>query len=564
MMQLGYLVGLLAFAFGRNPLLYLSLALSLFSVVVELAAMGALFPLSEIVFGRTLSPSLSLVGGGWVVRGLDVLGIAANLKTVSLVFLTALLLRLVTLMASQGLILFIGKRLHAQISSLAFGNIVRDMPIRAIEEKSIGHYVSLAGDESFRASNLVIAISQFAGVAALGGLYFVAIAYFSPSVAIAVVAFLALSYAALFTSFRKSHRLGAVQLEQSRLSGSIFLDALNGLRAVRAMSAEEYVVNRYRSEIFRYVGTLFRADFIALLARLVPVAVLLGLGIMFLATSDTVGATLDGAFVFAMLVYLLRFFPVVGQTLNLFMRIVVDAKAGQNVLEATRTTASPTGAGVPEMETVRTLAVRDLSFAYSPGKCVLENLNLEFSAGRSDAIMGPSGSGKSTLLDLILGFHDPDAGDVLVNGASLKHVERRALRHRVLLLGQQTTVFNDTVFDNIALGLDVSAPVVMRAGRLAHLEEFVAQLDDGYESRLAYQGANLSGGQRQRIGIARALVRDPDVLILDESFSALDRQTVNAIVAPLLQAYRDRIVIVVTHDRELAEMTDEIIQLGHA
>ena len=562
MNRLNYLSQLVAFAFRRNPFLYFSLVLSLLSVVIELAAMSILFPLSELVFGRQLAPGVSLVGGGWVVPLLKGLGISPGLKAVGILFLAVLILRVVTLLGSQGLTIFLGKRLHAQLSSMAFANIVQGVPIKLIEAKNIGHFVSLAGDESFRASNLVIAISQFTGVAALGILYFAAIAYFSVTAAVAVVFFLVVSFVALFTSFRKSHRLGAAQLEQSQLASSIFLDALNGLRAVRAMTAENYVVNRYRTEIFKYSAILFKTEFIGTLARLAPMVVLLSLGILLLGAWNPDGSALDAAFLFALLMYLMRFFPVVGQGLNLFLRVLTDAKAGRNVLEATKPTDVAALIQEQSIGKVESITIRNLNFEYVPDKAVLQNLDLEFVAGRSYAIMGSSGSGKSTLLDLLLGFRDPDSGEILINGIDVGRINPALKRQKILLLGQQTTIFNDTIFNNIAFGKDMTPAEVERAGRLANIEEMVSGLPEKYQTKLSYQGSNLSGGQRQRVGIARALARVPDVLMLDESTSALDRETLLAIADTILQEYREKIVIFVTHDHELAEKTDHVYRLS--
>ena len=562
MNRLNYLSQLVAFAFRRNPFLYFSLVLSLLSVVIELAAMSILFPLSELVFGRQLAPGVSLVGGGWVVPLLSGLSISPGLKAVGILFLAVLILRVVTLLGSQGLTIFLGKRLHAQLSSLAFANIVQGIPIKLIEAKNIGHFVSLAGDESFRASNLVIAISQFTGVAALGILYFAAIAYFSVTAAVAVVFFLVVSFVALFTSFRKSHRLGAAQLEQSQLASSIFLDALNGLRAVRAMTAENYVVNRYRTEVFKYSAILFKTEFIGTLARLAPMVVLLSLGILLLGAWNPDGSALDAAFLFALLMYLMRFFPVVGQGLNLFLRVLTDAKAGRNVLEATTPVDETARAQEQSIGTVESITIRHLNFGYVPDKAVLQNLDLEFVAGRSYAIMGSSGSGKSTLLDLLLGFRDPDSGEILINGIDAGRINPVLKRQKILLLGQQTTIFNDTIFNNIAFGKEMTPAEVARAGRLAHIEEMVSGLPEKYQTKLSYQGSNLSGGQRQRVGIARALARVPDVLVLDESTSALDRETLLEIADIILQEYREKIVIFVTHDHELAEKTDHVYLLS--
>lgn len=564
MKHIEYLRHLLQFAFRRNPLLYVSLLLSLVSVVVELAAMSSLFPLSVLALGKPLDAELSLASGGWVLVVLKWLGTAPSVRSIAILFVSVLLVRIVTMLASQWLILLLGKRLHAQLSSAAFDNIVRHAPIQAIDEKSVGYFITLAGDESFRASNLVIAISQFTGIAALGVLYFASIAYFSLGAAVFVAIFLALSFVALFGSFRESHRLGGLQVEQSQQAGSIFIDALNGIRAVRAMTAEGYVTERYRSEIFRYVRTLYKVEFANVVAKLAPVALLVVFGIALLWRWDESSTEVQPAFVFVLLMYFMRFLPVVGQALRLFMQVLADARAGQDILRATAPPLEPPVKRNPLNSPVTSIEIRQIDFEYSADKPVLKNFSLSFQAGRSYAIIGRSGSGKSTLLDLIMTFRAPSRGAVLVNGNDAQSIEPTSLRSRIALVSQQSTIFNDSLLSNVLFGAEKSREAVEGACGLAQLDQLIESLPEGAETKLTYQGSNLSGGQRQRIGLARAFVRDPDVVILDESTNALDRETRTAIVIALLERFRNRIVVMVTHDAEIAALADEVVDLDGA
>jgi ABC-type multidrug transport system fused ATPase/permease subunit len=181
--------------------------------------------------------------------------------------------------------------------------------------------------------------------------------------------------------------------------------------------------------------------------------------------------------------------------------------------------------------------------------------------GKSCAIVGASGSGKSTFLDLLLGFHTPARGDILVNGVSLTKLELSDLRGKVVLVSQDAAIFNDTVANNLRLGLDVSPDEMERACRIAGIDEFVAGLPDGYDTLLNYKGSNFSGGQKQRIGIARAVLRRPDVLLLDESTSALDVETRERVVDNLLEEFRNRILVFVTHDESIASKVDEVLEM---
>ena len=555
--KIKYLWHLLSFAFRTNPLLYVSGGLALVSAGIELLAMLSLLPLSGLAVGQSVPEN------SWSMRVLGALGISMNVRSLLLCFSLLLALRLLTQIAAQGLAAFLGRQIHAQLSSRAFRQIVENIPISDIEKKSIGYYITLAGDESFRASSLVIAMAQFVSTAALGLLYYLAILNFSTKLALAVLAFLLISLASLWGAFRESHALGARQVEQSQLSGSIFLDALNGLRGVRAFAAEAHVVGQYWREVYRYTKTLFLIDFVAILGRLVPPLIL----VLLLSAGVAIGwsfsiAGSHTAVLLTSIAFLLRFFPVLGQALNLFLRIFSDARAGRDVTSAISSASQPDAGTMLELrEPITKIEFRNVCFSHAEDRPTLRNMSASLESGKSYVLLGPSGSGKSTLMDLLLGFYEIESGEILVNGLMHSRILRSNLRKRILLLGQQTVILNDSVANNIRFGMAAESGAVERAARLACIDEVIRALPQGYETQLNYRGTNLSGGQIQRIGIARALLRDPDVLILDESTSALDPQTRDAVIDNILTLFADRIVVFVTHDHTVADRVSQVIRL---
>lgn len=560
MRELRYLSALLAFAFKANPLLYLGLMLSLLSAGIEVLALTTLLPLSELVIGQPGSEHTL------IARLLAAIGVPITFSSLLLFFSVLLGIRVATQLTGQGLTSWLGRRIHAQISSRAFTQIITSLSIREIEKRSIGYYITLAGDESFRASSLVMAIVQFASVAVLGALYYAAICRYSPVLGVAVVVFLGASLLSLYGAFRKSHQLGSLQIEQSQAAGTIFLDALNGLRGVRAFGAEQKAVETYSREIHRYARTLFIVDFISHLAKLVPAFIL----VVFLVAGVSSGwivqsPDLNKAVLFTSIVLLMRFFPVAGQGLNLFLRIFSDARAGKDVIAAmggmARARESASGNVKGAIETIR---FKDVCFSHVPGQPVLKKLNIELRRGKSYALSGPSGTGKSTALDVLLRFHEPDSGEILINGIRHDALPIGQLRSRILLVGQQLITFNDTVSNNIRFGAQAPDDMVERAARLALIHDVIMEMPQGYNTRLNYRGTNLSGGQLQRIGIARALLRNPDVLILDESTSALDPETGHEVVGNILAAYANRIVVFVTHDESILKRVSTVVRLEEA
>ena len=194
------------------------------------------------------------------------------------------------------------------------------------------------------------------------------------------------------------------------------------------------------------------------------------------------------------------------------------------------------------------IELQDVSFRYG---CRGERAgagDLRIPAGKTVAIVGESGSGKSTLLKLLMGFYAPTAGRILIDGVDLRDFELASLRSRIGLVSQEPFIFNGTLRENIALGRPGATPEeVIAAARAAGLEEFIAGLPERYETVIGERGANLSGGQRQRLAIARALLRQPEILIFDEATSHLDTATERAIQESLQTALAGKTVVLVAH-----------------
>lgn len=561
MKRLAYLRVLVAFAFKENPLLYVALMVSTGSVFLELAAMTTLMPLASVASGGHAISTSSGLG-----RLFEYFGVIPDGPALLLLFVSLFGLRVVSQFIGQVLIQYLSKQLLHQLATRAFYALLTAIPMREIEKQSIGSYISLVGDESFRASTLVTNMSQFVTQLLLAGLYFAAIWSYSASVAYVVLGFLGITFLLLLEAFRSSHRLGSIQIEQSHSAGSLFLDALNGLRSVRAFSAEDFVSTGYRNMMRNYMRTLFRIEVLNLLTRLGPALILLIATAAFTLYPKVLGSELANfAFAATIVIFMLRFFPVVGQTLNIALRVISDARAGRDVTHLVQQATMPkpalpkaAGAG----QKVGEIHIQNVGFSHVPGKPVLRNISLRLAKGQSYAVIGRSGSGKSSLMDLMLGFAVPDAGCILIDGVPSTEISEQELRKKILLVTQDTTIFNDTLGNNIRFGAVASDAEVLEACRVAGVDQFLDELPMGLNTLLTYRGMNLSGGQRQRIGIARAVLRQPAVLLLDESTSALDAATREQVLSNLINAFRDRIIVFVTHDIHVIEVVNQILDMA--
>lgn len=202
---------------------------------------------------------------------------------------------------------------------------------------------------------------------------------------------------------------------------------------------------------------------------------------------------------------------------------------------------------------------RNVSFAYER-ELVLKDISLNVEKGKTIALIGPSGGGKSTLADLVPRFYDPTGGDVLIDGISLRDYDLDSIRKLMGIVTQESILFNDSVFNNIAFGMEnVREEDVIHAAKVAHAHEFIVQMENGYETTIGERGSKLSGGQRQRLSIARAVLKNPPILILDEATSALDSESERLVQDALNNLMKNRTSIIIAHRLSTIQHADEII-----
>jgi len=204
---------------------------------------------------------------------------------------------------------------------------------------------------------------------------------------------------------------------------------------------------------------------------------------------------------------------------------------------------------------------RNVNFAYGQ-EPVLKNINLEIPKGKMVAIVGPSGGGKSTMADLLPRFYDIADGEILLDGKNIKDYKLDSLISVMGIVTQEAILFNDTVYNNIAFGMEnVTREDVERAARIANAHDFIIQMEQGYQTNIGDRGAKLSGGQRQRLSIARAVLKNPPILILDEATSALDTESERLVQDALTNLMKNRTSIVIAHRLSTIRNADEIVVL---
>ena len=345
-------------------------------------------------------------------------------------------------------------------------------------------------------------------------------------------------------------------------------ESIVGIHVVKSFAQEDRRQERFEQasgEVFEQSvrANTQRAIYVPLLTFmpiLAQSAVLIAAGHMVVRG----GLSLGGFFAFNLLLNMLVSpLRILGMWIGQAQRATASGERFFEVIDEPEDVADPPAA-LPLPRGPGRVVFEGVDFAYEPGRPVLHGIDLELAAGSTIALIGRSGSGKTTLASLVPRFYDVSAGRVLVDGVDVREVTRRSLRREVGVISQDPFLFSASVRDNIAFGVpNVPQELVEAAARAAQAHGFVEKLAEGYDTVIGERGLTLSGGQRQRIAIARALVIDPRILILDDATASVDATTEAEIRAGLTEAMRDRTTIVIAHRLSTIALADEVVVLDH-
>ncbi|MDI6871753.1 MAG: ABC transporter ATP-binding protein [Bacillota bacterium] len=348
---------------------------------------------------------------------------------------------------------------------------------------------------------------------------------------------------------------------------SVLHENLAGIRIIKAFTMEEREAQRFAGENEASFRAVMRSEqAVATLGPLIELIFTVALAlVMWYGGGEVIRGRLEAS-------ELLTFFTLIAMagaplttltnTFNGFQQALAAAERVFQVLDS-----EPEIRDAPGAITLPRLAGRvefqDVTFGYREGQPVLSHLNLDVRPGEVVALVGPSGAGKTSLVNLIPRFYDPSEGRVLVDGYDLRTVKAASLRAQIGLVPQETLLFSVSVRENIAYGrLGATEEEIVAAAKAANAHDFILELPDGYDTLIGERGAALSGGQRQRIAIARAILRDPRLLILDEATSALDTESERLIQAALENLMRGRTTFVIAHRLSTVQRAHRIVVLA--
>lgn len=368
---------------------------------------------------------------------------------------------------------------------------------------------------------------------------------------------------------RRTRKLSQESQEQLAEANTVVEETLSAVRVVKAFGREHYEVGRYQSAVNRaFAATVAAARLRSLFEAVMTTAGFIAVAsVLWVGGREVLAGRLSPGGLISFLFYLV-FLIAPLQTLASLYNELQQALGGAirifDLLDEQPSIVDAPGARPLSIVNGR-VDVRALSFAYSlDGPLVLHDVTLGAAPGQTVALVGPSGAGKTTLASLLPRFYIPTEGQVLIDGQDIAMVTMSSLRDVIAVVPQEPTLFGGTVRDNIAYGrIDATDAEIERAARAANAHEFISAFPEGYSAIVGERGVKLSGGQRQRIAIARAVLRDPRILILDEATSALDNESEGLVQDALETLMRGRTTFVIAHRLTTIERADQIVVLDH-
>ena len=365
---------------------------------------------------------------------------------------------------------------------------------------------------------------------------------------------------------KKIRRSGGMIQEATAEITSVLQEAVSSARVVKSFVREQYEVERFVKENEANLkANLKNAKYMATLTPTIEFVAALGVTMILWFGGNNVieGETTAGSLV-AFLAYAVNISNPIKRITRTTGNIQRDLAAAQRVFDVLDRPEEvkdlPDARELPAV--TGNVRFEHVTFSYNEGDEILHDLSFEAKPGQAIGLVGPSGAGKSTVASLLPRFYDCDSGTICIDGQDIKHVTLDSLRNQVGIVPQETILFNGSVYDNILYGrLDATKEEIEAAAKAANAHDFIMELPEGYNTMLGDRGVNISGGQRQRIAIARAILKDPRILVLDEATSALDTESERVVQEALNRLMVGRTSIIIAHRLSTIKNADRILVL---
>ena len=469
--------------------------------------------------------------------------------------------------ANGYLLAWVGERVVADLRARLYRHLLR-LSLRFFSERRVGEIISRATNDvsvvqTAVAGNFVGLIQQI--VTLVGGLVMLLVINWRLTILTLLVA--PIVAAAVFFFSRKLRNISVEVQDRLADVTTVLEETISGVRIVKSFTRERHEVERFTRQVERNFRTAMRrAQARAIFLPLITFLAFTALGVvLWYGGHEVIAGYITPGDLVAFLFYAVMVAGPIGAFTGLYAQFQEALGSTQRVFELLDVQPELTEIrGARPMPPIKgRVHFLNVCFDYDPRDEVLRDVNLAVSPGEIVALVGPSGAGKSTLVNLIPRFYDPDKGRIIIDGLDIRTVRIASLREQIGIVPQETILFGGSIRENISYGkLDASDREIIAAAKAANAHDFIAALPDGYHTIVGERGAKLSGGERQRISIARAILKDPRILILDEATSSLDTESERLVQEALDRLMHGRTTFVIAHRLSTVNNADVIIYLA--
>ncbi len=490
-------------------------------------------------------------------------GLTKTLTTLSVGVILLNVFKVILNAFRSHLLLYLSQKLDIALL-LGYYRHVIELPMNFFGTRKVGEIISRFNDagkvrDAISGATLTIMIDTFMAIAGAIILYVQNSKLFGITIIIVVL------YAVIVACFHKWYeKLNRKQMEDNAQLTSYMVESLNGIQTVKAYNAERRANRETEIKFVKLLRSVFDLTWVSnfqtslksFVELLGGIIILWVGGISVINGEMTIGALIT---FHSLLAY---FLDPVKNLIDLQPQMQTAVVAADRLGEILDLEAEKTETEYRKLapsSLAGNIEIKNLDFRYGTRKLVLEGINLSIEKGQKIAFVGESGSGKTTLSKLLLRLYAAEKGDILINGNHIEDIQLECLREKIAYISQETFLFSGSIFENLALGLDnATMDDVIEASKMAQAHDFINELPLRYETRLEENGTNLSGGQRQRLAIARAMLKKPDILILDEATSNLDAITERALDKTIHEFAKDMTTIFIAHRLSTIKNCDRI------
>ncbi|MCB2010484.1 MAG: ABC transporter ATP-binding protein [Geminicoccaceae bacterium] len=547
--------GLIGIFFSTNPTrAWAVLACLVFANLIEGLGLATLLPIVTVATGQgdAGSPAHGIVTG--IIDGL---GLSVELAPLLLLMVGTLVFKSLLTLAAMSFVGFTSAEVASDLRRDVVRNLMRVRWRYFIRQPS-GRITTVVSNDATRAAEAYVLAATFLAFAAQSVVFAIVALVVSWKLALVAFAMGLVMIVAMHSLVRLAKRSGFAQTRRTRDLLIFLSDTLSNLKLIRAMDRQAPFAALLDKKI-RAVRKALRRQVIAreAVANLQDAVMAIFLGTGFYVLSTTFDVPLSELLVSGVIVA--RTVQTVAKLQKAYQKALLVESAFWSARELIDETAADfePNPGTAPATFERLISFRDVQFAHSE-RPVLRGIDLDVKAHELTVLTGPSGGGKTTIIDLLLGLHQSRTGDILIDDRPLEDIDLNSWRRLVGYVPQDVVLLHDSIRENLTLGDDIPDERLWRVLALSGVDEFVRSLPGGLEEVVGERGGRLSGGQRQRLALARALVHQPRLLILDEVTSALDPATAIAIAGEIRRLSRDIAVLTISHRHELLDVADRI------